>query len=419
MNKKNKKDDFFGQMQNYEIDKMDRVNFKFIIIIAVPILSIIIFTTLFLTNANTINNVTLGILMASFFLSLLLGLFYLGFIIGKNIAEFISGKLSSGIVIIIIMIILIFAAISITNNIIPEKIQPLLSTIIAALATLFAAILALMGIHYTATKKQEERMYKNKLVFVKDEATDETVEYVLRQDKDCKSIDICIRNISDNFGFLCGVYRVCGCDLYSIEDKLPYFPIAPKKSYNLKSVNYKAGDDQLILIYKDIEDKYYYIHLRIVSSQNIEIMKIDLCNMSFVSERLKLTKRMEEKLKSKQKKNVIKKTEVELEEAVSMNKENTKPIYTKSVNGYELIIDEGGNDLTDKTLLEKLKKERLTISRENRVKAYIIFNNQQLVAMATYKPIDYESFISIYGLGEGKYNLYGERFIEIIKNHIS
>ncbi|MDE7433384.1 MAG: HRDC domain-containing protein, partial [Lachnospiraceae bacterium] len=300
-----------------------------------------------------------------------------------------------------------------------QKIQSLLPTIIAAVATFFAAILALMGIHYSMMKKQEERMYKNRLVFEKDNVIDESIAYVLRRDTDCNSIDVCIKNISDNFGFLCSIYRICGCDIYAIEDQLPYFPIAPKKSYIIKNISYKTGDDQLILIYKDIEGKHYYIHLRILSNHNFEIMRIDLCNMSFISERLKVTKRMEEKLKLKKSKKVITKSEAELEETVSVNKENTKPIHTKHVNGYEIIVNESGEDLTDMALLEKLKKERLTISRENRVKAYIIFNNQQLVAMATYKPIDYESFISIYGLGEGKYNLYGEQFIEIIKKHIS
>ena len=44
----------------------------------------------------------------------------------------------------------------------------------------------------------------------------------------------------------------------------------------------------------------------------------------------------------------------------------------------------------------------------------MIFNNQQLVALATYKPKDENSFISIYGLGQKKYDFYGELFIHII-----
>ncbi|MDE6284251.1 MAG: hypothetical protein K2M17_00715, partial [Bacilli bacterium] len=289
---KNKKDDFFDQMQNFEDDRMNRFNIKFCLVLGVFIVPIIILVAMFFTNANTINKATTTMLMVFLFLSLLLGLFRLIYFILKNSIEFVLGKLSSGIINIIILLILVFATIFIMNNIIPEKIQSLLPTIIAAVATFFAAILALMGIHYSMMKKQEERMYKNRLAFEKDNVTDESIPYILRRDTDCNSIDVCIRNISDNFGFLCSIYRICGCDIYAIEDKLPYCPIAPKKSYMIKNISYKTGDDQLILIYKDIEDKYYYIHLRILSSHNFEIMKINLCNMSFINERLKLTKRM-------------------------------------------------------------------------------------------------------------------------------
>ncbi len=37
--------------------------------------------------------------------------------------------------------------------------------------------------------------------------------------------------------------------------------------------------------------------------------------------------------------------------------------------------------------------------------------------MATYKPYDELSFISIYGLGKKKYELYGKIFIQIIIDH--
>ena len=70
---------------------------------------------------------------------------------------------------------------------------------------------------------------------------------------------------------------------------------------------------------------------------------------------------------------------------------------------------------SDIELLEKLKKERLKISRESKTKAYMIFNNQQLVAIATYKPMNKNEFISIYGLGERKYELYGEQMIALYK----
>ena len=42
---------------------------------------------------------------------------------------------------------------------------------------------------------------------------------------------------------------------------------------------------------------------------------------------------------------------------------------------------------------------------------------QQLIALATYKPHDEISFISIFGLDKKKYDLFGEGFIQIILKH--
>ncbi len=47
----------------------------------------------------------------------------------------------------------------------------------------------------------------------------------------------------------------------------------------------------------------------------------------------------------------------------------------------------------------------------------MIFNMQQLIALATYKPHDEISFISIFGLDKKKYDLFGEGFIQIILKH--
>ena len=78
----------------------------------------------------------------------------------------------------------------------------------------------------------------------------------------------------------------------------------------------------------------------------------------------------------------------------------------------ELVVDNDGEILTDTALLTKLKKERARIAKESKLKPYMVFNNQQLVAIATHKPKDKEEFISIYGLGEIKYEFYGKNIIE-------
>ena len=82
------------------------------------------------------------------------------------------------------------------------------------------------------------------------------------------------------------------------------------------------------------------------------------------------------------------------------------------IDGYELVVDNNGEILTDTALLTKLKKERARIAKESKLKPYMVFNNQQLVAIATHKPKDKKEFISIYGLGEIKYEFYGKNIIE-------
>lgn len=158
--------------------------------------------------------------------------------------------------------------------------------------------------------------------------------------------------------------------------------------------------------------------MRILSNQTFDIINIDICDMNFIQQRLKTTARMAKKLTINDNRTIDEKIDSATDDIVNINKESTKPLRTKEIDGYEIIVNENGDELTDRALLEKLKKARLIISRANRVRAYMIFNNQQLVALATYKPINHRAFISIYGLGEGKYNLYGKDFIDIIKIHI-
>lgn len=84
--------------------------------------------------------------------------------------------------------------------------------------------------------------------------------------------------------------------------------------------------------------------------------------------------------------------------------------------GFDIITDDEGNIITDITLLKRLREKRAILAKESNVPAYVIMNNNALVNLATYHPISKEEFISLYGLGEKKYEKYGEIFIkEIMK----
>ncbi|AAK80634.1 ATP-dependent DNA helicase RecQ [Clostridium acetobutylicum] len=73
---------------------------------------------------------------------------------------------------------------------------------------------------------------------------------------------------------------------------------------------------------------------------------------------------------------------------------------------------------TDNTLFEILKALRLEIARRENVPPYIIFSDSVLSEMCKYYPKDKNSMLQIKGVGEIKYNKYGEIFEEKIREYI-
>ena len=69
-------------------------------------------------------------------------------------------------------------------------------------------------------------------------------------------------------------------------------------------------------------------------------------------------------------------------------------------------------------LLARLHALRTAIAREQRLPAYYIMNNDTLALLATEKPTTREEFIGIKGIGERKYERFGERFVREIRNYI-
>ena len=71
----------------------------------------------------------------------------------------------------------------------------------------------------------------------------------------------------------------------------------------------------------------------------------------------------------------------------------------------------------DRELFETLRKKRKILADESGVPAYIIFSDKTLIEMATRYPQNRESFMDIHGVGNVKYENYGQTFIEIIRHH--
>lgn len=76
------------------------------------------------------------------------------------------------------------------------------------------------------------------------------------------------------------------------------------------------------------------------------------------------------------------------------------------------LVDEGEVN-TD--LFTELKKLRNSISKEENVPAYIIFNDKSLKAMAIDFPVTENQFLGISGVGVNKMEKYGEEFMEVIR----
>ena len=71
---------------------------------------------------------------------------------------------------------------------------------------------------------------------------------------------------------------------------------------------------------------------------------------------------------------------------------------------------------SEETLFETLRRLRAQIAKEEKVPPYIVFSDKTLTHMCIVKPEDKEEMLSVSGVGEFKYEKYGECFLEAIRN---
>jgi ATP-dependent DNA helicase RecQ len=70
----------------------------------------------------------------------------------------------------------------------------------------------------------------------------------------------------------------------------------------------------------------------------------------------------------------------------------------------------------DEELFGQLRAKRSELALELGVPAYIIFSDKTLKHLASAKPYDKASMLEVNGVGEKKYELYGEEFLEVMNN---
>lgn len=69
----------------------------------------------------------------------------------------------------------------------------------------------------------------------------------------------------------------------------------------------------------------------------------------------------------------------------------------------------------ENAIFEKLRSLRMEIAREEKVPPYIVFSDKTLVHMCVVKPGTKEEMLSVSGVGEFKYDKYGERFLKVLQ----
>lgn len=72
----------------------------------------------------------------------------------------------------------------------------------------------------------------------------------------------------------------------------------------------------------------------------------------------------------------------------------------------------------DETLFEKLRAVRTEIAREEKVPPYIVFSDKTLTHMCIVKPTTKEEMLTVSGVGEFKYEKYGEKFLACVQETV-
>ena len=124
---------------------------------------------------------------------------------------------------------------------------------------------------------------------------------------------------------------------------------------------------------------------------------------------------------------IIKLTEKSLsvlrgEEAVSMKmaKEQDHPAKVKKEKKGRKSPAGLGAEFTqaEETLFDKLRALRAEIAREEKVPPYIVFSDKTLTHMCIVKPGNKAEMLSVSGVGEYKYEKYGERFLACVRENV-
>lgn len=121
---------------------------------------------------------------------------------------------------------------------------------------------------------------------------------------------------------------------------------------------------------------------------------------------VKLTEKSEAVLLEEER--IVMKMAKEEEHPAKIKKEKRTRGATAGLAGHELTKEE-------EALFERLRALRTEIAREEKVPPYIVFSDKTLVHMCMLKPATKSEMLSVSGVGEFKYEKYGDRFLACVQ----
>lgn len=97
-----------------------------------------------------------------------------------------------------------------------------------------------------------------------------------------------------------------------------------------------------------------------------------------------------------------------------IKREDYKAKYNKGLN----TIKQTAAEEDDKALLERLRELCRQIANENNWPTYVVMSDKTLHTLAVERPTTLDAFGNTFGISQHKRNMYGERFIAIIKEYV-
>ncbi len=210
---------------------------------------------------------------------------------------------------------------------------------------------------------------------------------------------ILLNNFDETYTKNCGNCDVC-------EDPYPTrngTAITKKALEVLDATDADASQDDLVRILRNVSDSVNFAswHFYLAQMKNLGLIRVDFS----LGLALQITSTGREVLAGKREVRLVTLNDfMERQEAAKKSARSVSRSRSKQKKEYY-----------KNPLFEKLRQLRLEIAQENSLAAYMVFSDATLLEMATEKPRNKQEMLAISGVGEVKWDRYGERFLAALE----